>query len=133
MRRGFKCSLHVPRGGDFVLRDDRLKDHPLPGKSDGVLPQSSLRSVAAFPAGSEIVLTFAPPGDSPSPFNHRAATLGEPWVTYFEPGALDAKLRTSGFSKIEFLLPAEAEERYFRQRPKDLPVPNRKNILSAGV
>ncbi len=92
-----------------------------------------LRSVAAFPAGSEIVLTFVSPGDSPSPFNHRTATLGEPWVTYFEPGALGAKLRTSGFSKIEFLLPAEAEERYFRQRPKDLPVPQRKNILSAVV
>ncbi len=90
-----------------------------------------LRSVAGFPAGSEIVLTFAPPGDSPSPFDHRAANLGEPWVSYFEPDALEEKLRVFGFSEVEFLLPAEAEERYFRHRSIDLPAPNRKNILSA--
>ncbi len=91
-----------------------------------------LRSVATFPAGSEIVLTFAPPpGDSPSPLAHRAASLDEPWVSYFEPDALEAKLRSAGFSKVEFLSPAEAEARYFRQRPGDLPVPKRTNILSA--
>jgi methyltransferase (TIGR00027 family) len=90
-----------------------------------------LRSVVAFPAGSEIVLTFAPPGDSPSPFGERAASLGEPWVSYFEPDVLEAKLRGAGFSKVEFLSPAEAEARYFRQRPADLPVPKRTNVLSA--
>lgn len=91
-----------------------------------------LRSVVAFPAGSEIVLTFAPPpGDSPSPFERRAASLGEPWVSYFEPDALEAKLRGGGFSRVEFLSPAEAEARYFRQRPADLPVPKRTNILCA--
>ena len=37
-----------------------------------------LRSVAAFPAGSEITLTYAPPpGDFPSPFDRRAESLGE--------------------------------------------------------
>ena len=90
-----------------------------------------LRSVVAFPAGSEMVLTFAPPGDSPSPFDQRAASLGEPWVSYFEPDVLEAKLRGAGFSKVEFLSPAEAEARYFRQRPADLPVPKRTNVLSA--
>jgi O-methyltransferase involved in polyketide biosynthesis len=91
-----------------------------------------LRSVAAFPAGSEIVLTFAlPPGDSPSPFDQRAASLGEPWVTYFEPDTLAAKLRDAGFSKVEVLSPAEAEARYFRQRPADLPIPTRTNIVCA--
>jgi methyltransferase (TIGR00027 family) len=91
-----------------------------------------LRSVAAFPAGSEIVLTFAPPpGDSPSPLAQRVASLGEPWVSCFTPGALEAKLRTAGFAHVEFLSPAEAGARYFRQRPEDLPVPRRINILSA--
>jgi methyltransferase (TIGR00027 family) len=38
-----------------------------------------LRSVAAFPAGSEIILTFAlPPDDYRSPFDQRATSLGEP-------------------------------------------------------
>ncbi|MBI1815394.1 MAG: class I SAM-dependent methyltransferase [Deltaproteobacteria bacterium] len=98
-------------------------------KEDAV--DAVLRSVATFPAGSEIVLTFAPPGDSPSPLDQRATDLGEPWVSYFEPDAIEAKLRDAGFSNVEFLSPAEAEARYFRQRPKDLPVPKRTNLVCA--
>ncbi|HVO84678.1 MAG TPA: class I SAM-dependent methyltransferase [Syntrophobacteria bacterium] len=91
-----------------------------------------LRSVATFPAGSEMVLTFAPsPDDSPSSVARRVASIGEPWVSYFEPEALEAGLRSAGFSRVEFLSPAEAEARYFRQRPADLPVPKRTNILTA--
>ncbi len=93
-----------------------------------------LESVAAFPARTEIVLTFALlPGDSPSPFDHRSESVGEPWVSYFEPDALEAKLRSAGFSKVEFLSPEKAETRYFHQRPQDLPVPKRTNIVSAIV
>jgi methyltransferase (TIGR00027 family) len=89
-----------------------------------------LRSVAKFPAGSEIVLTFLQQSsDSLSPLAQRVANLGEPFVSCFEPDALEAKLRGAGFSKVEFLTPAEAEARYFRQRPKDLPVPKQINIL----
>jgi methyltransferase (TIGR00027 family) len=91
-----------------------------------------LRTVAAFPAGSEIVLTFAlPPGDAPSPFDERAANLGEPWVSYFTPETLAAKLLGVGFARVDFLSPAEAEARYFRPRPADLPVPQRTNIVAA--
>ena len=91
-----------------------------------------LRSVATFPASSEIVLTFAPPtGGSPSPLAQRAASLGEPWVSYFEPDAFEAKLIGTGFSKVKFLSPTEAEARYFSQRPGDLPVPKQTHILCA--
>jgi hypothetical protein len=91
-----------------------------------------LRSVAAFPTGSEIVLTFVtPPGDTPSPLARRTEHLGEPWVSYFEPDTLKAKLYDVGFSKVDFLTPADAEDRYFLQRPADLPVPRLTNILSA--
>jgi methyltransferase (TIGR00027 family) len=91
-----------------------------------------LQSVAMFPAGSEIVLTFlTQSSDSSSPLAQRVANLGEPFVSCFEPDALEAKLRGAGFSKVEFLSPAEAETRYFRQRPKDLPVPKQINILCA--
>jgi methyltransferase (TIGR00027 family) len=91
-----------------------------------------LMSVAAFPAESEIVLTFAPPpGDTPSPFDERAASLGEPWVSYFTTEAIEAKLRDASFSNVEFLSPSEAEARYFRDRPHDLPVPWRTNIVRA--
>ena len=91
-----------------------------------------LRSVAMFPVGSEIVLTFlTQSSDSPSPLAQSVANLGEPWVSCFEPDTLEAMLRSVGFSTVEFLSPAEAEARYFRQRPKDLPVPKQINILSA--
>jgi methyltransferase (TIGR00027 family) len=94
---------------------------------------ATLHSVAAFPQGSEIVLTFAlPPGESPSPFDRRSAAAGEPWISTFTAELLEEKLRKDfGFSTVEFLSPAEAEKRYFRQRPQDLPLPARANIVSA--
>ena len=65
-----------------------------------------LRTVAAFPAGSEIVLTFAPPqGNTPSPLEQRVASLGEPWVSYFAPDALEAKLRGEAFPTSSFFRP----------------------------
>jgi methyltransferase (TIGR00027 family) len=91
-----------------------------------------LRSVAMFPSGSEIVLTFLTQSSGPpSSLSQRVANLGEPWVSCFEPDALEAKLLGAGFSKVEFLTPEEVETRYFRQRPKDLPVPKKINILCA--
>lgn len=91
-----------------------------------------LRSVVAFPPGSEIALTFASlPQDSPSPFELRAANLGEPWVSYFEPEALEAKLRGLGFASVELLSPADAKDRYFRPCAEDFPAPKRANILCA--
>lgn len=91
-----------------------------------------LRSVAEFPAGSEIVLSFAPPpGDSPSPYERRAAELGEPWVSHFTPETLEAKLRNFGFSKVVFLTPDEADARYYSQYPSELPVPKHTTIVAA--
>jgi methyltransferase (TIGR00027 family) len=91
-----------------------------------------LASVAAFPAGSEIVLTFAPtPLEGPPPSAVRAASVGEPWVSYFEPDTLESKLRGVGFSIVEFLSPAEAEARYFKERPQDLPTLPRTNLVRA--
>ncbi len=82
------------------------------------------RSVAEFPAGSEIVLTFTQSGGYlASTLANRVARAGEPLVTFFAPAALEAKLRAAGFSQVGFLSPTEAEARYFRQRPADLPVP----------
>ncbi len=100
-----------------------------------------LRSVATFRVGSEIVLTFRQPIESATGkecdrlarLAEHVASVGEPFVTYFEPDALEAKLHSIGFSKVEFLSSAHAEERYFRQRPKDLPLPTRTGLVSAVV
>lgn len=100
------------------------------------LPEDAIDAVlgqaAAFPEGSEIVLTFAEPrDDGPSPTARRAESLGESWQSTFEPAAIEAKLRDAGFADVVFLTPAEAEARYFRERPADLPVPRRTNVVSA--
>jgi len=80
-----------------------------------------LRFVAGFPAGSEIVLTFAQPDEKAD------------GVSFFTPAAMEIKLRRAGFSSIDFLPPKEAEIRYFSQRPMDLPVPKRTAIVAAQV
>ncbi len=96
-----------------------------------------LQTIAAFPAGSEVVLTFAwpkdeaEPGDRPSSLAERAARAGEPWLTFFLPPALEQKLRAFGFTRVRFLTPAESEQQYFSARPDDLPAPRIATIMTA--
>lgn len=96
-----------------------------------------LRFVTSFPAGSEIVLTFAQPPeqktDATAGLAARTAGFNEPMVSFFTPVAMEIKLRRAGFSGIDFLSPQESEIRYFSQRPLDLPVPKRTAILAAQV
>jgi methyltransferase (TIGR00027 family) len=44
------------------------------------------------------------------------AASGEPWLTRFHPGQIEAKLKAMGFSKVGHLSPEEANQRYFRSR-----------------
>jgi methyltransferase (TIGR00027 family) len=96
-----------------------------------------LRTVAGCEAGSEVVFTFAPVrGESDGSHDgaslaERAASVGEPWLTYFEPAALGRKLRDLGFGTVEFLTPAEAAARYFANRTDGLPAPRRTTIVRA--
>jgi methyltransferase (TIGR00027 family) len=89
-----------------------------------------LRSVAEFPAGSEIVLTFASASNMPEGVAERAAQAGEPWLSYFEPGQIEEKLRATGFTSVELLLPLVAKSRYFNA-PTSLPTPVRTTIVAA--
>jgi len=99
-----------------------------------------LATIVTFPRGSEIVLTFAQPGgpsrergdagESPRPtLAERAAAVGEPWLSYFTPEALERKLRGAGFRSVEFLTPEAARADYLRD--SDLPAPRRSAIVSA--
>ena len=98
-----------------------------------------LRSAARFPARSEIVLTFLQPpmitnacGErSSSSLARRVESIGEPFISYFTPEAIEAKLHCAGFSMVEFLTKAEAKARYFAHRSDDLPVPERTALVSA--
>jgi methyltransferase (TIGR00027 family) len=98
-----------------------------------------LRTVAALPAESEIVFTFAQPDravPSPDPAHQtmaeRAAAVGEPWLSFFEPAELEARLRGLAFREVSFLTPAEADERYFAGRTDGLSAPRRTSIC-AGI
>jgi methyltransferase (TIGR00027 family) len=99
---------------------------------------AALHSMAAFPSGSEVVLTFLRPPDTRSRkaaeasfrLADRVASAGEPFVSHFKPKDISAKLVSAGFSKVEFLLPEMAGTRYFKPRPADLPMPRQTNIAS---
>jgi methyltransferase (TIGR00027 family) len=129
-------SLH-----DGLVRNGFSQDKPTFFSCLGVIMylkeeavDTMLRSVARFPAGSEIVLTYAPPprdpSAPPSPLMVRAADVGEPWLSFFDEETLVAKLRGFGFSKVEPLSAKEAGERYFRPCPADLPAPRRTHMIS---
>ena len=59
----------------------------------------------------------------------RAAAVGEPWLSYFTPEALERKLRGVGFRSVEFLTPEAARADYLRD--SGLPAPRRTTIVSA--
>ena len=89
-----------------------------------------LRSVAEFPAGSEIVLTFASASNTPVGVAERAGQAGEPWLSFFEPEQMADKLRGAGFTNVELLTPLVAKSRYF-QAPSSLATPVRTTIAAA--
>jgi methyltransferase (TIGR00027 family) len=96
---------------------------------------ATLRVVAGCARSSEIVFTFAQP---PGLFGSRrlakmAASVGEPWLSYFTPKGLEKKLRTMGFSTVYFLTPDDTRARYIARRTDRLPVPRRTSVVSAIV
>jgi methyltransferase (TIGR00027 family) len=100
-----------------------------------------LRTIAQFPPESEIAFTFAQPPDSlsgtessfHSSLSKVVSGVGEPFVSFFTPSAIETKLRQIGFKTIAFFSAEEAEERYFRQRPTDLYIPRRSAIAYATL
>lgn len=98
--------------------------------------ESVLRTVAGFPHGSEIVLTFAQPrepGPAGAALSEAAAAAGEPWLSYFTPDEMTALLHDAGFTRVVLLSRDEAERRYFGDRADGLEAPRRVSIARATV
>jgi len=94
----------------------------------------TLERVAGHAAGSEIVFSFVPPrAASARTVGARAASLGEPWMTFFDPATLERDLRRMGFSHVEHLAPEEANRRYFAARSDDLRVGGTGHLMKATV
>jgi methyltransferase (TIGR00027 family) len=99
--------------------------------------EAVLATVASFPRGSELVLTFARPPAADDvgalAFAEGAARLGEPWISYFTPEDLEALLSASGFSDVWVLGREEAVARFYTDRRDALVPPRRVSIASAVV
>jgi len=62
-----------------------------------------------------------------------AAHQGEPWRSFFEPKALEARLRAMGFIQVFHFEPAEASALYFQGRKDGLRLPNYFELIKATV
>jgi methyltransferase (TIGR00027 family) len=84
----------------------------------------TLRTITAGVPESEVVFDFTLPSSNLSKWARRrraesaaaVARLGEPWVTFFTPEAIAARLREAGFSAITVLGPKDANRLYFAAR-----------------
>jgi methyltransferase (TIGR00027 family) len=105
----------------------------------GAAIDATLGSMAAFPSGSEVVLTFLPPiantsgasAAAASRLEQRVADAGEPFVSRFDAESCADRLVAAGFTRVDMLTPEIAGENYYRRRPADLPPPTRTEIASA--
>jgi methyltransferase (TIGR00027 family) len=100
---------------------------------------AALRDMAAFAPGSEVTLTFKePPGTgdsaaaSATQLAERVKNVGEAFVSFFTPGAMQAKLLQCGYTSVLFLTPERAREQYFTPSRRDLPAPKQTNIVCAS-
>ncbi|MGD0232556.1 MAG: class I SAM-dependent methyltransferase [Syntrophorhabdales bacterium] len=127
--------------GEILARHSILPDKPAFFSWLGVTMyleeaaiDATLRAVAAFAPGSEISLTFRQPlDDASTTLAARVSDLGEPFVSFFTPEDIEAKLLSLGFFDIDFLTPERAESLYFDPLRTDLPVPTQTSILCAAV
>jgi methyltransferase (TIGR00027 family) len=101
----------------------------------------TLSFVRGTAAGSEVVFDYSVPSASLTQSQRlaretaakRAADVGEPWISYFEPAALAVQLRDLGFDLVTDLGATEANERYFANRADGLRVTGSARIMAARV
>jgi O-methyltransferase involved in polyketide biosynthesis len=95
-------------------------------------PSSSAEPAAGTPGADPGLASGTPPTPGAT-LAATVAAIGEPWITFYEPHEIERKLRHAGFSDVELVTPAIAEQRYFAGRPDGLPSPRRASIISATV
>lgn len=80
--------------------------------------------VASVPGGGHIVFDYALPAEETGEERAareadaaRVANLGEPWISFFQPEAMHAKLRELGFTAFDEIGRNEIFQRYFGMTP----------------
>jgi methyltransferase (TIGR00027 family) len=102
---------------------------------------ATLAAIGARGSGTQVVFDYAdPPSTLPEPSRQahllraaRVAKLGEPWLCYFEPVALESRLAQFGFSEVEDLGPLEIARRYFSKRAPAFSHERGGHIVLAGT
>jgi hypothetical protein len=61
------------------------------------------------------------------------AAGGEPWLTFFEPAALDVELRGLGFARIEDFGPEQIFARYLQGRSDGLRAEGATQLMKATL
>ena len=100
----------------------------------------TLSTIAHAAAGTRMVLTYNQPDRVlddhairvTSAMRSIAAGFGEPFVTLFTPGEIDALLREHGFDEMEHIGRDEARSRYFGGR-QDVEIAGAQALVSAMV
>jgi methyltransferase (TIGR00027 family) len=102
----------------------------------------TLREVVGLAApGSEIVFQYVVPARTLAGEERalveslagRAAEVGEPWLSFFEPEELDRDLKDMGFSELSHFGPEQATERYLAGRIDGLGLPAYFRMINAQV
>ena len=93
----------------------------------------TLRWAGERPRGSELVLTYLESNAQAATLRSRMAQSGIAVLSDFSMWEMTAMVEAAGFSRIEHLLPEEAEERYFYGRTDGLKAPEIQRLLSAVV
>lgn len=97
--------------------------------------------VRGMPSGSEIVFTIAVPDDMLQPddvefvaaLTKRFAEIGEPWHTRVRPETFAVRLKDMGFSAATYMMPEEANIRYFSDRTDMLRASEQELVMRAIV
>ena len=113
----------------------------------GVVPYLSdeaiagtLRFIAGLAPGTTVLFDYGEPPDAFSPLErtffeaaaNRVASLGEPWISFFEPVDLVPRLRELGFSDVQDLNATAINQRYFAGRYDGLRVGPRGHLMRAA-
>jgi len=102
---------------------------------------ATLVTIAAYPPGSQVVFDYGEPRENlPEPMRAllqaRAqvmASIGEPWISFFDPADIAAELRRLGFSELEDLGGDEMNARYFADRGDGLTFGPTAHVMRARV
>lgn len=103
---------------------------------------TTLRYIGSLPAGGGLALDYVLPASELNWFERilrgmlarKVKQVGEPFISFFRPGELHARLEEAGFQRIEDLAPAQLDERYFRDRRDHLhPRGSSLHVVSAEV